>query len=373
MLDTVILKIPEGYYTVMDKQKFTPHYSNLENSTGSFMKATNNTQKEKCRITAEKRTLRSGKLETTLKLEFSVPKLLYGNNLQEIDENHIELIIDKLSETLRNADVLIFSNLLEKAPVSSFHVGKNITLSDGYTSSFVINELSKIDMTKKLDLTKTTFMNGGQSLQYYSGSHSMVFYDKVADMMKPPARAIDKSLPREIPWNFNKNAEILRMEVRLCNKRKMNSVLKKIGQQEDPIFRDLFSQNLWQDVLMYYWKTLINERNLFIFDLSDSPTSLLMRIKRANPKIKQKQALSLLSLNLLIKEKGARATRDRLEELFPSLVWSRIKQDLKLFDHPEFNNLNHLHGFISDIEKAIFNKTVTPLFVKKSKVQYIYD
>jgi hypothetical protein len=368
VLDTVILKIPEGYYTVMDKQKFTPHYSNLENSTGSFMKAINNTQKEKCRITAEKRTLRSGKLETTLKLEFSVPKLLYGNNLQEIHENHMELIIDKLSEALRNADVLIFSNLLEKAPVSAFHVGKNVRLTNGYTSSFVINELSKIDMTKKLDLTKTTFMNAGQSLQYYSASHSLVFYDKVADIMRPPSRAIDKIFPRNIPLNFNQKAQILRMEVRLSKKRKMNSVLKKIKHKESPIFRDLFSQTLWQNVLMHYWKIFMSERNLFIFELSDSPTSLLMRIKKANPKIKQKQALSLLSLNFLTKEKGARATRERIEELFPSAVWSRIKQDLKLFDHPEFNNLNNLHGFIADIENAISNKISKPLSVKKSKV-----
>jgi hypothetical protein len=373
VLDTVILKIPEGYFTVMDKKKFTPHYSELENSTNSFMKAINNTQKKKCRITAEKRTLRNGKLETTLKLEFSVPKLLFGNNLQEINENHLELIIDKLSKALRDADVLIFSDTLEKAPVSAFHVGKNVRLTNGYTSSFVINELSKIDMTKKLDLTKTKFMNGGQSLQYYAVSHSMVFYDKIADMMRPPARAIDNPPPRSIPLNLGKNTEILRMEVRLCNKRKMNSVLKKIGHPTDPNFKDLFSKNLWQDVLMYYWKTLINERNLFIFDLSDSPTSLLMRIKKVNPNIKQKQALSLLGISFFIKENGSRAAREKLEKLFPAVVWSRIKQDLKLFNHPEFNNLTNLHGFISDIENTILGKTSTPLFVKKSKVQYIYD
>lgn len=341
MIDTIILKIPRGAYK-LKKEAFTPNAGILLQPGNYLIKCVNNptaTDKKegvyRPRLTLVKRMTRKGD-EIPLKIEFSVAKMLYGNNVDEVEEKDFEMVIENLHEAMKEMGVLVEKEELRNAKVSAFHPSKNIELTNGYTSSFVITELRKIDVSKKMDLNRDSFRNNGQSLQFYTNSHSMIIYDKVHDLKKPDKRAIDKD------QNFIQQSlfdvltkedkkEILRIEVRLAKKVKMNAMLKQLGFAIDPTFKDVFKKSVCQRMLLEYWKEVVTSKNQFLFDTESNPKKALDSIFKNKPKITPKEAFYLVGLRTLSKE-GIRDVRAIIERYATPRTWYRIANDLKFLD-----------------------------------------
>jgi hypothetical protein len=381
MLDTVILTIPRGSYRLRP-EAFTPNANILKMSGNYLLKCVNNPtasdKKEgtyKPRLTLVKRPTRNG-IEIPLKIEFSVAKMLYGNNVDEVEEKDFEKVISALHEAMLEMSVYVSHEELRNAKVSTFHPSKNIELKKGYTSSFVITELHKIDVSKKMDLNRDSFRNSGHSLQFYTNSHSLVVYDKVSDLKKPDKRAMDKdqnslqlSLFETLTKKENKK-EVLRIEARLAKKVKMNSILKSLKFKENPTFRDVFRKDLCQKILLNYWDEIITGKNLFLFDVESNPKKTLDAIFKNKPKIKPKDALYLVGLRVLSKE-GIRDTRAVIERYATPRTWYRIAEDLKFLD--DISGKTY-HGWVKQIKDAIDDfvpfrlSTIEDCTVKNSKV-----
>lgn len=340
MIDTVILTIPSYKYQILNKDKFMPS-ARLLSEAGYFnLNFVNNptVSDKKAGLYLPRLTIRKrghqGVFTTDLKIEFSVPKLLFKNNLEEVIESDFLQIQSKLQLGLLHMGVSVFENDLKNAVVSVFHPSKNIPLTNGSTASFVIKELAKINLTKKLDLSKTSFRNDGKALQFYSNSHSIVFYDKISDLNQPKGRAIDKDQTSDQLSLFNELSnqfailEVLRFEVRLSKKQKMISILKALNLKSDPKFCDLFANQVCQKVLLHYWSDFIASRNEFLFSSISKPIHSLKSIISANSKINSKHALYLLGLGLIYKDGGARELRQLIESSYSNRTWQRISKDI---------------------------------------------
>lgn len=340
MLDTIILTIPKNYCFITKPEMFTPNANILNNQGNYFVKCMNNPSASdkrngiyRPRLTLIKRPTKYGN-EISLKIEFSVTKMLYGNNVDEVQENDFDAVVEALRKSMAEMGVLVFSEQMRNAPVSAFHPSKNIELTDGYTSNYVISELRKINLTKKLSLNKADYRDNGASLQLYANSHSLVVYDKVKDLKTPEKRAIDKDqnkLQLSLFEMLTNKKEILRMEVRLTKKVKLNAVIAKLGFKENPTFKDIFNKNLCQKILQHYWQELILGENLFLFDMDSNPKTTLEKIFKHKSNIKPKEAIYLVGLRVLSKE-GIRDTRAIVERHGTSRTWYRIAQDLPLLD-----------------------------------------
>jgi hypothetical protein len=326
-------------------------------------------------LTLVKRPTRNGS-EIPLKIEFSVAKMLYGNNVDEVEEKDFEKVISALHEAMLEMSVYVSHEDLRNAKVSAFHPSKNIELTTGYTSSYVITELHKIDVSKKMDLNRDSFRNSGHSLQFYTNSHSLVVYDKVSDLKKPDKRAMDKdqnslqlSLFETLTKKENKK-EVLRIEARLAKKVKMNAILKGLKFKENPTFRDIFKKDLCQKILLNYWDEIITGKNLFLFDVESKPKKTLDAIFKNKPNIKPKDALYLVGLRVLSKE-GIRDIRAVIERYATPRTWYRIAEDLKFLD--EISGKTY-HGWVKQIKDAIDDfvpfrlSTIEDCTVKNSKV-----
>jgi hypothetical protein len=130
--------------------------------------------------------------EANVRIEFSVPKLLFHNNLDELEDKDFPKVITTLQDRLKRMGVIVTKSVIETASVSSVHFSKNVELKNNYTVSYLISEMNKVDLKKSFDFAKTRFMNDGQSLYAHTTSHQMVIYDKMADLKKGQKRAIDK-------------------------------------------------------------------------------------------------------------------------------------------------------------------------------------
>jgi len=356
MLDTIILEIGINDCCEIDFTRFRTTREKVFNGPQVFDKWVNNpTREDKLNGAYKpKMTLIKRGYEITIKIEFSAPKLLFLNNLDEICEDDFEEIIDVLQARMREMGIKIFREKLRIAKVLSFHPSKNILLTGGYTATFAIRELSKVNLNGHLDLSEKDFRNGGQALQLYSNSHSLVFYDKVSDLNKSKNRAIDKDQTGyqqslfEVVRKNEKNQEILRMEVRLSKKRKMNEMLIKVGYSKNPLFKDVINNDLCQKILNIYWSDTF-AKSLFIFDICNGPQKILQDILWANPNMKIKHAIYLTGLKLLCKdEEGIRGVRGIIGIYRPKTAWGRISEDFKGLENRRTGIARY--GFVGDIE-----------------------
>jgi len=128
--------------------------------------------------------------------------------------------------------------------------------------------------------------------------------------------------------------EVLRIEARLAKKVKLNSVLKNLGYEENPTFKDIFKKEICQKILQRYWQELIMSKNLFLFDMESDPEKTLKTLEKVfknRPKIKPKEAVYLVGLRTLSKE-GIRDTRAIIEQYAATRTWYRIAKDLPFLD-----------------------------------------
>ena len=358
MIDTICLLIPkdkmiyiEGIaswelYSKTDQyRKFVRNPSKAEKETGKYFP----------RLTGYKRQFSQ---EANVRIEFSVPKLVYLNNLDELEDKDFPLVIDTLQDRLKTMGVVVIKAILQNASVSSVHFSKNILLQDGYTVTHLISEMNKVNLRKSFDFAKTRFMNDGQSLYAHTTSHQFVIYDKVADLKKDKKRAIDKDqtlYQRSLFAEFNKEnelQEIIRFEVRLSQKQKMNKVLEDLGYQKNPTFKDVFSTEMSRKVVTDYWKKLIKERNLGLFSISLSLKDILRTMYLANKKLKPNRAIYLLGLFMLGKdENGMRELRSIVEKKSHQRTWYRIVKDMQ--EASELITKNKLRDWVAQIDKNL--------------------
>ena len=284
----------------------------------------------KPRLTITKRIVEGG-IITPLKIEFSVPKLLFGNNFDETEEADFNAVLEKLLRKLKDMGIYTLRFNLANAKVSAVHFSKNIAFTDYTTSSSIIRELAKIDLTKKLDLTRTKFKNEGHSLQYYAKSFSVVFYDKIKDLKMPKGRAVeqDNALQLNLFEDLNKKPlEILRMEVRLCDTRKMKSIFARLSIPEDLTFQAVFKQETAKKVLNLYWQDILDNLILIKFATSQ-PIDLAETIIKNNGNINLKTALCDFGALTLINSVGSRRFRQLINEKYSDRTWQRLKKNLK--------------------------------------------
>lgn len=375
MLDTVILKIPRGAYK-LKSHMFTPNADILKGVGNYLVKCVSNpTAKDKRegiyrpRLTLIKRMTKK-RDEIPLKVEFSVPKMLYGNNVEEVEEKDFDAVVGALHKSMKEMGALVSIEEIKKATVSAFHPSKNIELTGGYTSGFVITELNKVNASKKMDLNKDSFRNNGHSLQFYTNSHSLVVYDKVQDIRKPDKRAMDKDQNSiqgslfDVLIDKKNKREILRIEVRLAKKVKLNAVLKSLGFKESPTFQEVFNKDLCEKIVLNYWQELVNSKDLFLFDVENNPKKTLEKIFKNNPKIKPKQALYLVGLWALSKE-GIRGTRAIVERRADKRTWYRLASDLPLLDSISGKTY---HGWVKQINDGLSDFTAFRLSTPKVAV-----
>jgi hypothetical protein len=343
MIDTIILSLPKTKIITLDLttsgvrpwdlqartqvyDKFVKNPSSRDKQTGRYFP----------RLTGYKR--KNGKLEweSTLKIEFSAPKLIYENNVDELRENQFEAVVEALRDRLGRMGVIITAENLKNAEVRAVHYSKNIELKNGYTSQYVISELGKINLNKRFDLTRARYMNDGQSLYAYTQAHSLVMYDKVADLIRGKKRSTDKEQTAKQLSLFEpltkreQPREILRMEARLSQKQKLNSLFKQLGFAKDPTFKDVFSVKISKAVLLHYWDTMVAENSVALFAYSLTTKDLLKQVLLARKSAKGKAAIYLTGLLLLAREgSGLRELRTMLAKRTNDRTWYRLVADLR--------------------------------------------
>jgi hypothetical protein len=358
MLDTIILEIEINFKAIIEPNKFKPNTRAIETFMGWLPCKNNPTADDKKNgIYKPKLTVMRREFVIILKVEFSAPKILWKNNLDEIEEKDFNEMVAQLQSKVRGMGVMLQTSQIENAKVIGFHPSKNIVLSKPYTSPFALRELYKINLSQKLDFTRAGFRNEGEEIQFYTKIYSVVFYDKINDLTKPPTRATDKNQPKLQRGLFDyikkdmRGLEVLRFEVRFSKSEKMKQVLAEVGFNQEPTLKNIFKKDLCQKIVKFYWESLF-DKNMFLFNTYNNPQKVLEMILIKYPKTKMKTAVMLVGLNLLCKdESGFRGFRKIVERYKEKKNWLALGRYLEKFEDDYFKQPRH--GFINDIQQAI--------------------
>ena len=368
MIDTIVMTIPVNSSQIMDYDLFNPSakglfeapYYSLNKGYMSCIKDISK-QYKKDGIYMPKLTLtksiRKYEYSTVLKIEFSAPKLLYGNNFEELIEPDYAKLISELHYKLQQMSVYVSKQELENADIVGIHYGKNIILK-GVTSNIIISTIAKMDVSKRLDLGSTDFRNNGHAIRYHSNSYELSFYDKMKDLQQSKIsdkRAIEKDNYIQqglFSYTTRPSLEVLRMEVRLNNKTFIKNMFAKIGlNSKEMKVKDFFSEDIARKILKKQWFDFV-ESSMSVVLLAEQSNEVIMS-KLLSGGFKPSKAFKILGQLNFVKNNGIRACKD-LDKTF-----YRTQKELKIIsfhDNYLFNHFNYIKKSIFEIKPIRLNQ-----------------
>lgn len=350
MIDTVILVLPKDMFQITDPEAFKPSAKWVEKSrtiTGLHSKQ-NPTKKDlrggiyKPRLTLTNRATSKSGPELILKIELSLPKLLFGNNFAELSRKDFKSLTQKLAVTLESMGISTSADKLAQTDISVIHYSKNIPLTDGSIPYQYINKIKESNAQLSLDISKTEYRNG-HSFKWHCNSYEVVFYDKIKDLetsIKSSKRALEKDNDLQLHLfdrlKTRKKLEFLRMEVRLNKRQKVKSLFKKLGIKSDLTFNSLFKAATAKKVLLHYLDDLENKRPLILDYHPPSDRALLAAMVVNNPKISNKHILQIFGFKKALESSDARELRLILAR-FSNRSWYRLMADVNKIQLPSIN------------------------------------
>ncbi len=387
MLDTVVLTLDQREFQVLEPDRFSPSARGIVappflalGARGVFTCVQNPTKTDFAegrygpRLTLTRRKVREG-FALTLRIEFSAPKLIFGNNFDELRSRDLEAVLAALLRSLKGAGIRTTEDVLRAARVSAIHYSKNMLLTDFTSCSMVMGELTRLDLDTRLDLARTDYRNDGHAIRYHANSYEIVFYDKLKDLEKArfsEKRAIEKDSAvqfdiLESRSRFPKGIEVLRLEIRLGTRTKIRDVLKRAGADVEPTFAALFDISIAKGVLGYFWSQIEAALPPADAGIKERPEDILARVAAAaSGEARPGKLLQLLGGMVLLDSVGIRGLRALMLRHGTPRSWQRLKRDLKALPSAPAASFDALRqvdealGCFKSLSLATFQNDTTP-------------
>lgn len=348
MIDTVVLTIPVLRENILAPERFSPSADGLfkEPFYKGYTPCKLNPSKEQKdqgrylpRLTLSSRP-KKGNWEVFLRIEFSAPKILFGNNLKEVDDKDYKELISELCFKLFTMGIKFDQAQIENASVSSIHFCKNILLEPYQSCSMVINELERYgNYNEWLDLDKTSFRNGGHILHLHTDRWEFVVYDKLRDLQRAKLgerRSVDKDNYSQLDiFNNDKSKqEILRLELRINSKIKIATLLSSVGcgmALKNITFRNIFKKVISRKLLIAFLRRIKIMRSISNQNTSNSNIlSICESIKKSLPLITDSEIMKLTFGFIFINEYGIKAFKRYMQwNTKKAYKWNRFYKKLE--------------------------------------------
>lgn len=359
MIDTVALMINRKLFITFNKDDFYKQTYSMGNKF--FTKFMRNPSKKEIdrfgympRLTYFSRSYN----EQLVKIEFSAPKLLFGNNFDELEDVNLDKVVSRLQEQLTKMNIKIFYKPLKSAPVSSIHYSKNIPLTDYVMPVQILDELKKINLHQKLDMNQTDYREG-HGLKIHANSYEIAFYDKLKDLKQAKIsekRAFEKDNYIQLDL-FEKVKvlnpfEVFRMEARLNQRRKIKQILNLLSVDTELTFENLFKKSISQKVLSYYWQEIMNKLPPVISYKLKDKKDLLAEIMVSNPRLSLSKINQVIGVKTLIDEMGTRQYREMTKK-FDKTNWYRLNKllkSVKLSESYQFQPFKNINNTLSEFK-----------------------
>lgn len=262
-------------------------------------------------------------------VQVSIPKLLYGNNLFEIDENSLLSFIQKLQGELRTFGLEVGTEEILSATICRIDFAKVIKLPSSTNPSDFIGSLEKAGYRPRADLTKRDIRNGkeGYWMKFYNSNSSLTIYDKMLEIQKQGYTANERAL-KELILKRKLHRNVIKFEVSLQRQQKVASVLNLLVSQKKSKYclQDVFKKEISKKVLLHYLCASFNNDVDFLCNTFPDQS---LRTKIFNLYSYQRNKTALYFLLEQIKERGTEIVFKEIQMLHGYSAKKRYERDLQ--------------------------------------------
>jgi hypothetical protein len=175
--------------------------------------------------------------EKHLLVQVSLPKLIYGISLFDVDHRFLPLIASKLRSTLAEIKIGVSEEAIMGAIVQRVDYSKILKIAPSYGSTAaIIRALSEHDRKQSSDFNKVNYHHGkdGFYLKFFNSSQGFVIYDKFEEICANGSTLVEREIKQHYAQGkFQRGA--LRMELSLQLKQTVEAALRKLypGKKKD--------------------------------------------------------------------------------------------------------------------------------------------
>ncbi|HZM64065.1 MAG TPA: phage/plasmid replication protein [Candidatus Saccharimonadales bacterium] len=329
-IDTVILTLKAHEFALLEPSRFTPHAGRIlgaeavDMGRNKYFGATCNPSKQETAIHGYLpyltlyRALRGGGLVTELRIQFSAPKMLYGNNFDEPEEYEFGELCHRLLDALEVYKIKVRGGLrtIADAQVATVHYSKNFVLTNYLSARQAILDLQKSDVSAWRDVSQTDYVNSGYGFKTHSKYHELAFYDKLAEYNKGKRGQPTFDTDRQMSFDFDKHAmrqpfEVLRMEVRFGNSKAIKRAFEQARLPTDDLrFTTIFRQDFSQMVLEWHLQDHYSRYPKIAEATNVDLLELFGELYMQNPGRRLSSIVNAVGIHALAKDAGTRKLKD---------------------------------------------------------------
>lgn len=302
--------------------------------------------------------IRPGSIQQLLYITFSAPKLIFGNNFNELENHHLELVCERLSQHLQDMGIFVSSKTLQNADVSQIHYSKNfLLLGQPIEEVFDILRKARPPRSKSYRYERySSHMGGGQSVYIYTKRHGLCFYDKKAESRK------NKGILNELyadAWQLPKAIDVLRMESRCGNPLNIRKTLAWAGLPvPKPLtLETLFDSDISQAVLQKEFEVF--RTYLPPLKYTGKLSDIVKSVKTHNPSLTLAEIVNASLLVKLANELGNRGDVRLLLGISSAATWSRREElmgKLKVLPSQKGKILDEIERQLRDFVPVYFSE-----------------
>ena len=291
--------------------------------------------------------IRNGTASYYLAIEVSLPKLLFGNNVEELPRGETSLlnIVDGLRQAIeRDMGLTYDAHELLQGEVAKIHIGKNFMFDDPGAPLCIIDTVHKSRADRLCDDNQTKYENLGFSFRLHTNNKEVILYDKKKDIeqsKKSLKRAIDESITTDAD---NPNSPIgqllsdketgtLRIEVRLNNVLEIRKAFPSIS--DDLSLENVILNAPILEYLEAEWQKAtdsVSAVQLSVNDVSKAFESLASKFVNH---YSLRDSLAVAAASIIVNEHGLNYLRSLAEKYYSKDAWYRFK---KLLLAPDNNH-----------------------------------
>lgn len=256
-----------------------------------------------------------------VKIQFSAPKLFWGNNLDELDTCHAIPVAQKLKLALVNMGLNPNRDALLRAQVKTLHYSKNILLENGYTTNEVIQSISRMQSGGRLQKRDSQYGRDGSGVNLFNKSFGFSIYDKISEL--------EAELVEQLKQN-GQLPQVMRLEARMVNMYKINHTFNKLDLGQNPTLQEVFDSEKSRRVVTHFWQELIAPQMALVTQTGESPNSIIQTLLRTIPDITVHKAIKVASMVLSGRNTGGLSElRTIVLSQKNQRTWSRLYKEIK--------------------------------------------
>lgn len=191
-------------------------------------------------IVESQRRQRGGMMPTkrTLVIQVSIPKLVYGTNIFDINDQLLAVAASKLKDALVEIRIGVSAEDILSALVYRVDYSKILQIAPSYgTTDRILRALSPYNAKQSSDFNRSNYHEGrdGYYLKYYNSSQGFVIYDKFDEIVTNGKTKLEQEIARQYKsGKWTKGA--LRIELSLQKKQAVDSVMRRFQKSKKKDF-----------------------------------------------------------------------------------------------------------------------------------------